>query len=191
MHIRGIWKFWYWKITDNKMTSFFNKIVDVLNKLKIPYMLSGSVALGIHIIPRATRDFDFVVYMHYKDVLNFVEEFKGYYCDSDSIKEAIKHNSMFNIIDNESEFKADFILMKEDDYNIDAFNRREVIEFYGKTFFLVTIEDLLISKLKWIQEYQSALQMEDIRKLSLADSIDWIYCNKWIKKLKLKTFDLF
>lgn len=173
------------------MTSFFNKIIDVLNKLKIPYMLSGSVAMGIHIMPRATRDFDFIVYMHNKDVLNFVEEFKDYYCNSDSIKEAIKHNSMFNIIDNVSGYKADFILMKDDDYGIEEFNRREAIEFFGKTFFLVTIEDLLISKLKWVQEYQFAVQMEDIKKLSLVETIDWIYCNKWIKKLKLRTFDLF
>ncbi len=173
------------------MTSFFNKIVDVLNKLKIPYMLSGSVAMGIHIIPRATRDFDFVVYMHNKDVLNFVEEFKDYYCDQDSIKEAIKHNSMFNIIDHESEYKADFILMKEDDYGIEEFNRRTEMKFYGKTFFLVTAEDLLISKIKWIQDYQFAIQMEDIRKLSLLSTIDWEYTNKWIIKLNLKTFDLF
>ena len=173
------------------MTSFFNKIVDTLNKLNIPYMLSGSVALGIHVVPRATRDFDFVVYMHQKDISKFVEEFEGYYCDNDAIKDAIVRNSMFNIIDNESDYKADFILMKEDDFGIEEFNRRTEMEFYGKTFYLITPEDLLISKLIWIQDYQSAIQMDDIKKLSTLQNIDWIYTNNWIRKLKLKTFDLF
>lgn len=173
------------------MTSFFNKIVDTLNKLNIPYMLSGSVALGIHVVPRATRDFDFVVYMHQKDISKFVEEFEGYYFDNDAIKDAIVRNSMFNIIDNESDYKADFILMKEDDFGIEEFNRRTEMEFYGKTFYLITPEDLLISKLIWIQDYQSAIQMDDIKKLSILQNIDWIYTNNWIRKLKLKTFDLF
>ena len=81
--------------------------------------------------------------------------------------------------------------MKEDDYGIEEFNRRTEMKFYGKTFFLVTAEDLLISKIKWIQDYQFAIQMEDIRKLSLLSTIDWEYINKWIIKLNLKTFDLF
>ena len=173
------------------MISFFNKIVDVLNESNIPYMLSGSVAMGIHIVPRATRDFDFVVYMQQNQVQDFAEKFKeGYYCDEDAIKDAIKHNSMFNIIDFESHYKADFILMKSDDYGIEAFNRRNEMEYYGKNFFLITAEDLLISKIMWIQNIQSAIQMEDIKKLRQLETIDWKYTNSWIKKLNLDTFNL-
>ncbi|MEP7108989.1 MAG: hypothetical protein ABI760_13435 [Ferruginibacter sp.] len=173
------------------MIPFFQKIIDVLNESRIPYMLSGSVAMGIHIVPRATRDFDFVVYMQLNQVTNFVEQFKeGYYCDEDAVKDAIKHNSMFNLIDFESHYKADFILMKEDDYGIEAFNRRIEMEYYGKNFFLITAEDLLISKIIWIQNIQSAVQMEDIKNLCRLDTIDWNYTNNWIKKLKLNAFNL-
>ena len=56
------------------MILFFEKIIDVLEELNIPYMLSGSVAMGIHIIPRSTRDFDFVVYMKQSKVLDFIEK---------------------------------------------------------------------------------------------------------------------
>jgi hypothetical protein len=173
------------------MNSFFNKIVDVLNETGIPYMLSGSVAMGIHIVPRATRDFDFIIYMQQNQVANFVAHFEnGYYCNEDAVKDAIEHNSMFNIIDFESHFKADFILMKEDDYGIDAFNRRNEMEYYGKHFFLITPENLLISKIIWIQNVQSAVQMEDIKNLCQLDTIDWAYTNKWLKKLDLETFNL-
>lgn len=174
------------------MISFFQKIVDVLNENNIPYMLSGSVAMSIYIVPRATRDFDFVIYMHQKQVMSFVDEFKeGYYCDTDAINDAIKNNSMFNIIDHQSEYKADFILMKEDDYGIEAFNRRTEMEYFGRTFFLITPEDLFISKIKWIQDVQTSVQMNDITNLSKIETLDWVYINKWLQKLKLKTFNLF
>lgn len=31
-------------------------------------MLSGSVAMSIYILPRATRDFDFIVHLQAKDI---------------------------------------------------------------------------------------------------------------------------
>ena len=65
------------------------------------------------------------------------------------------------------------------------------MDFYGRTFFTITEEDLLISKLKWIQDIQTPQQMEDIKKISQLDSLDWAYINKWLQKLKLQTFNLF
>lgn len=73
------------------MISFFNKIVDVLNELSISYMLSGSVAMGAYILPRTTRDFNFIVYLQPKDIDGFVANFQdGYYCDTDAVKDAVK-----------------------------------------------------------------------------------------------------
>jgi hypothetical protein len=51
-------------------------------------------------------------------------------------------------------------------------------------------EDLIISKLTWIQQLQSAIQMSDINQLIMADSLDWNYIKYWIEKLHLSTFDL-
>lgn len=38
-----------------------------------------------------------------------------------------------------------------------------MIDFFEKTIYVVSPEDLLISKLIWIQDYQSPLQMEDVQ----------------------------
>jgi hypothetical protein len=154
-------------------------------------MLSGSVAMGVYIVPRATRDFDFVVYLQPKDVDNFVSNFQeGYYCDADAVKEAVKHHSLFNIIDHSSGYKADFVILKNEDYRQLEFKRRVKMEYFDKTIYLVSVEDLLLSKLIWIQELQSAVQMEDIKNLSQLETLDWIYINEWIKKLNLQTFNL-
>ena len=64
------------------------------------------------------------------------------------------------------------------------------MEFYGKIIYVVSPEDLLISKLIWIQDLQSPVQMEDISNLIVFDGLDWAYIEKWINQLKLNTFDL-
>jgi hypothetical protein len=56
------------------MLAFFQKVTDVLNENNIPYMLSGSVAMSLYIIPRATRDFDFIIHLEPKNIDLFVAQ---------------------------------------------------------------------------------------------------------------------
>jgi hypothetical protein len=56
--------------------------------------------------------------------------------------------------------------------------------------YVVSPEDLLISKLIWIQEWQSAVQMEDIKNLAAIPNLQFEYITNWIKKLNLNTFNL-
>ena len=97
---------------------------------------------------------------------------------------------MFNIIDHASGYKADFVVLKDDPFRQEEFKRRLKVDFYGRTIYVVSPEDLLISKLIWIQDLQSAVQIEDIKSLVVVDNLDWEYISKWIKQLKLRTFDL-
>ncbi len=174
------------------MVIFFQKIIDVLDQHNIPYMLSGSIAMGLYTVPRMTRDIDFIIHLEPKNLDLFVDSFKdGYYCDKDGVREAVETSfKMFNIIDYASGYKADFIVLKNEAFRKEEFNRRVQMEFYGKIIYVVSPEDLLISKLIWIQDLQSPVQMEDIRNLGDSDHLDWGYIEKWINQLKLNTFDL-
>lgn len=155
-------------------------------------MLSGSVAMSIYVLPRATRNFDFIVHLQPKDVDAFVSHFaEGYYCDADAVQEAVKHKSMFNIIDHASGFKADFVVLKDAPFRRTEFERRKETDFFGMPIFIVTAEDLFLSKLIWIQELQSNLQMEDIKNIKTVENLDWEYIHHWIAHLNLDTFGLF
>src|SRR5271156_2226861 len=99
------------------MLQFLQIIVKFFLDEQIPYMLSGSMAMSIYTLPRATRDFDFVVHLQQKDISKLVKFFEhGYYCDADAVKEAIKNHGMFNIIDHASGFKADFMVLKNEPF---------------------------------------------------------------------------
>ncbi len=154
-------------------------------------MLSGSVAMSLYTIPRATRDIDFVISIRPSDVDKIVDYFKhGYYCDRTAINDALRTFSMFNIIDHASGFKADFVILKNLPFRQEEFRRKQLINFDGDEVYVVSPEDLLISKIIWIQEYQSAQQMEDIRQLSKVEGLDLPYVQKWISELGLETFNL-
>jgi hypothetical protein len=154
-------------------------------------MLSGSVAMSTYTVPRFTRDFDFIVHLKLKDVAPLMEQFKdGYYCDENAVKQAIAEKGMFNIIDHKSSYKADFIVLKDEPYRRIEFERRNQVDFLDMSIYIVSPEDLLISKIIWIQQVQSGLQMEDIKTLVELPEMDWVYIRQWISTLKLNTFDL-
>jgi hypothetical protein len=173
------------------MFDFLRVLVAFFDKHQIPYMLSGSMAMSTYVGPRFTRDFDFIVHLKPSDALLLSNHFKdGYYCDFDSIVDAIQKKGLFNIIDHKSNYKADFILLKNNRYRETEFERRRQVDFLDMSIFLVSPEDLLISKIIWIQDIQSEIQMEDIRLLCLKDDLDWNYINDWVSDLKLNTFNL-
>jgi len=173
------------------MIPFLKVLVEYFDKEKISYMLSGSVAMSIYSLPRFTRDFDFIVHLQQKDVKSLMYNFReGYYCDEDAVKEAIENKGMFNIIDYQSNYKADFIILKNEPYRITEFERRKTVNFFDLAINLVSPEDLIISKMIWIQQLQSYIQMEDIKILLEMKGLDRDYINKWVKDLKLNTFAL-
>jgi hypothetical protein len=174
------------------MPDFLKAIILFFSHNNIEYMLSGSVALSVYTLPRATRDFDFVVHLKSKDTKPLIEYFKeGYYCDANAVKEAVQNHSMFNIIDHSSGFKADFVILKNEPFRQTEFGRKRAIDFYGMPVYIVSPEDLLLSKLIWIQDFQSNIQMEDIKNLAALRNLDLSYIHSWIHSLKLNTFNLF
>ena len=173
------------------MIGFLKELVRYFETHHVQYMLSGSVAMSLYTQPRFTRDYDFIVHLNNSDIPGLVSYFReGYYCDEDSIKEAIRIKGMFNIIDHKTNYKADIVILKDEEYRKTEFDRRRKVKFLDMMIDIVSPEDLLISKLIWIQEIQSSIQMEDIRILSANNDLDRDYINRWIRKLKLNTFGL-
>ena len=129
--------------------------------------------------------------MQSNNIEALLQAFKeGYYCEEDAVKEAVKYRGMFNIIDHASGFKADFVVLKNEPFRQAEFERRRKVGFFNTYVFVVSAEDLLLSKLIWTQQVQSTIQMNDIRNLALIESLDWPYIRTWLGLLKLNTFDL-
>jgi hypothetical protein len=91
---------------------------------------------------------------------------------------------MFNVIHKEWMAKADFIVRKNQEYRIVEFARRRKVSVEQVDVSIVSIEDLILSKLVWRRQSQSELQLTDVRQLIATNrELDWDYLRKWAKEL--------
>jgi hypothetical protein len=104
--------------------------------------------------------------------------------------EEVERQGMFNLIDNETSLKVDFIVCKNTAYREKEFQRRQKTLVFGFETWIVTIEDLIISKFVWVQTLQSEKQLTDIKSLLKNSTIDHEYLRYWVDELSLLTFEL-
>ena len=118
--------------------------------------------MSAYTVPRMTRDIDIVVDLDLEQTESFLEVFsKDFYVHRGSVEEEVRRKGIFNIIDHRSGYKIDFVVKKNTAYRKAEFNRKREVETFGFKTWLVSAEDLILSKLIWIQELQSEKQMED------------------------------
>lgn len=162
-------------------------VIKRLESVGIRYMITGSVAANFYVTPRMTRDIDIVVAVEQTDAEQIFSLFsEDFYVDMDSIKDAIRRRQMFNIIHNEGIVKVDFIIRKNNEYRKVEFDRRCTFELEGLRVYVVSAEDLILSKLFWAKDSLSELQLMDVSSLLRIPGIDIEYIEKWIDKLELK-----
>lgn len=166
------------------------RVCKSLDENDIPYMISGSIAMNIYAIPRMTRDIDIVVELSLGRIDEFTDLFPDSYFNKDAIREEVMRKGIFNIIDHSTGFKLDFILRKDTKYSMLAFARRNRIAELDTELWVISLEDLIIAKIIWIQQYQSDTQIQDIENLLLNPDKDMKYIIKWCNELRLKTYDL-
>lgn len=164
---------------------FLRTIVSRLVAENIPYMLTGSLALAIWARPRMTRDVDVVIEAGPEAVNRLVAVFSGdCYVSADAAHTAAVERTMFNVIHLPTLLKADFIVRRDEPYETAKFARRRAVDLEGLTAFVISPEDLILSKLQWAQGTGSVRQVEDVRLLlrDLRD-LDRAYLERWASTL--------
>lgn len=79
-----------------------------------------------------------MVYLQTKQIDAFVANFKdNFYCNINSVKYAVKQQSIFNIIEHASGYKANFVILKNQEYRQTEFKRRVLTEHLEKQIYLV------------------------------------------------------
>jgi hypothetical protein len=113
---------------------------------------------------------------------------KGFYLDKESVDEALARNSLFNVLDPSSGYKADLIIRKDRPFSIEEFRRRSKVSVLGSELFMVTAEDAILSKLEWSMEEQSERQFQDALGVAVvqAERLDLEYLRKWAELSILK-----
>src|SRR5882672_8040063 len=163
----------------------FERIVNALEKAGIPYMLSGSFASAYYGSYPSTQDIDLIIQATPEQLQPFIESLPKahYYVELDSALEAMKHQSMFNVVDAAAGWKIDFMICKSRPFSQEEFARRRRADLHGSSLFVVSAEDLIVAKLEWAKMGQSERQLEDVRQIVLrrGKKLDRLYVEKWIQ----------
>lgn len=161
---------------------------DVSGRLEsagIGYMLTGSMAMNYYAEPRMTRDIDLVIALRPEDAQRVVELFSpDYYISDEAVEGSIKLQSLFNLIHNESLIKVDCIIRKQTEFRLKEFNRRQRITMRSFQTWIVSKEDLILSKLFWAKDSRSDFQLRDVKNL-VSTGCDRAYIEQWTDQLGL------
>jgi predicted nucleotidyltransferase len=146
---------------------------DVSERLQsagIQFMVTGSVAMNYYAQPRMTRDIDVVMDLKDSDVGTLMKLFgQDYYIDREAVVRAIGQRSIFNLIHQQSVIKVDGIVRKDNPYRLEEFSRKQRVTIGDFETWIVSLEDLILSKLHWARDSRSELQLRDVRNLLRLD----------------------
>ncbi|GJQ48591.1 hypothetical protein KsCSTR_27340 [Candidatus Kuenenia stuttgartiensis] len=174
-----------------EQTKLMRLIVQVLESLEIPYMITGSHASAYYGEPRFTMDIDIVADLKEEQIDGFITFFQSdeFYCDKETIRTEIKRRGQFNIIHSTSGLKIDIILTKETTFSKTEFSRRKRESlFIDKKANFTTPEDVIIKKMEFYKEGGSEKHLRDITgilKIS-GDVLDMNYIAQWADRLGIR-----
>jgi hypothetical protein len=166
------------------------RIVEVLDRLGIAYLVTGSVAAMAYGEPRLTNDIDIVAGIEERHVAGLLAAFspEEFYISEELIREAIRRRLQFNIIHPSSGLKVDIIVRKDTPFDQSRFSRIRRIrpaESYVANF--AAPEDIIIMKMQYYREGGSEKHLRDITgilKIS-GDEVDLTYIADWSRRLGL------
>ena len=148
-----------------EQAELLEKLVVTLEKLNVPYLLTGSLATSAFGEPRFTNDIDVVVRLALAQVPHLCALFPApdFYCDQTSAEQAVRQRFQFNILHPTSGQKVDVIVASDSEFDRSRLARGVRIPVspdFEATF--SAPEDVIVKKLEYFREGGSAKHLRDI-----------------------------
>ena len=166
------------------------RVVEVFERIQIPYLVTGSIASMAYGEPRLTNDIDVVAGIleaHIPELLAAFPE-EEFYISEEAVRDAVLRRDQFNIIHPASGLKVDVMIRKDTAFDRSRFSRAQIIrpvETYRAAF--ASPEDVIIKKMEYYREGGSEKHLRDIAsmlRISAVD-IDKTYVEEWADRLGL------
>jgi hypothetical protein len=168
------------------------RVLEALERLEVPYFVTGSIASSAYGIPRTTRDIDIVADLRFDQLGPLAAELGGdFYADVEMMKEALRLGRAFNVIHLGSMYKVDIFPLGRDAYSREAFKRRRVAKTSAgdepMECVFASLEDIVLSKLRWYRQggEVSDTQWNDLRGIVQVSGarLDGNYLKHWAASL--------
>lgn len=166
-------------------------VTEILARLNIPYLVTGSMATIYYGEPRFTVDIDIVVDLPADRVSELCASFspEEFYISEEAARRAVRNRSQFNVLHPGSGLKIDLMVSDRSAFDRSRFDRSRRLrpaEEYEATF--ASPEDVILKKLEYYREGKSEKHLRDIAgvlKIS-GDEIDRAYIESWADRLGVR-----
>lgn len=165
--------------------------IEPLERLGLPYCITGSVAASVYGEPRLTADIDVVLVLRATDIPALRSVFPGneYYVPPEEtlrIEAARSSRGMFNLVHHATQFKADLYLAARDPLHAWALAHRRRIELAPGGAWIAPPEYVILRKLEFLREGGSDKHVRDIRYIVAATALDRAFLEREIARLGLQ-----
>jgi len=172
----------------------FLVFVREFDALGLTYMLTGSVASTLYGEPRVTHDVDVVLDLSPRLLRQFAASFPlaRFYCPPEEVlrQEVLRRQrGHFNLIAQDTGFKADVYLANEDPLHAAALAVRRRIVVDGVGVWVAPPEYVIVRKLEFYREGRSEKHLRDIRAMLRVSGelIDLGRLTAWVDRLGLQS----
>jgi hypothetical protein len=166
----------------SEQREFLKRLVDLLDKAGVPYMVAGSLGSSLHGRPRATDHIDLVIDPTELPFQHFLESVgPDYYVSKEAAWAALSGRTAFNVIDIKTGWKADLRVRGARPFSVTEFGRRRKTTMLGMEVWVLSPEDVILSKLEWANQSASQRQIQDVLGVlqMRRESLDQEYLWKW------------
>jgi hypothetical protein len=167
------------------------RLLTILDEHRIDYMVTGSIVSSLQGEPRATHNIDSVIQIHESSIPALLDAYQPprYYLSENSIREAIQHKSMFNLLDTNEGDKIDFWILTGDPFDKSRFERKYEENVFGYSMKVSTPEDTILAKLRWAKlsggsekQFTDALRVFEVQY----GNLDLSYLETWANQVQVK-----
>lgn len=176
-------------MSDPTLVSLF---IPPLNRLDIPYMVTGAVATAVYGEPRLTRDIDLVIALRSTDARRFAAawpESEFYIAPAEAIEEEARRVSggQFNVAHHDTGLRADVYLAGGDDFQHWALERAAAYDVDGELVRFASAEYVIVNKLQYYRMGGSERHLRDIAGILdvSAGRVDLAEVERWARDLGL------
>jgi len=145
-------------------------------------MIVGSLATNVYCNPRSTEDGDFVVQTNLAQLARDIKHTRAdVRFEPQMAFESVTGTQKIVLQIEGHAFDVEVFQLSDDEHDQMRFSRRIQVETFDRSVWIASLEDMIITKLRWSQHAGREKDVSDARNLIAVqrDQINWPYVESW------------